>query len=159
MKKRCQQAGETVEVVRSRPSVGSSAISKFSPMSCRTHVEGGAGKPSHKHPGGFCPSKSSCLWVACVLAPKATVWSFPGRTPPRRTRVLFPEAAWTTSCTCLLPSSLPLPTWRGNLLSTGFWGFFFFYLGLHPWHMEIPRLEVELELELLPTPQPQRHRI
>ena len=27
--------------------------------------------------------------------------------------------------------------------------FFFFFLGLHLWHMEIPRLEAELELLLL----------
>ena len=26
--------------------------------------------------------------------------------------------------------------------------FFFFFLGLHPWHVEVPRLGVELELEL-----------
>ena len=26
--------------------------------------------------------------------------------------------------------------------------FFFFFLGLHPWHMEAPRLGVELELQL-----------
>ena len=28
-------------------------------------------------------------------------------------------------------------------------GFFFFFLGPHPWYMEVPRLEVELELQLL----------
>ena len=27
--------------------------------------------------------------------------------------------------------------------------FFFFFLGLHFWHMEVPRLGVELELQLL----------
>jgi len=33
-----------------------------------------------------------------------------------------------------------------------FFFFFFFvfvFLGLHPWHMEVPRLGVELELQLL----------
>ena len=31
--------------------------------------------------------------------------------------------------------------------------FNFGFLGLHLWHMEVPRLGVELELQLLPTPQ------
>ena len=31
--------------------------------------------------------------------------------------------------------------------------FFFFFLGPHMWHMEVPRLGVELELHLRPTPQ------
>ena len=26
--------------------------------------------------------------------------------------------------------------------------FFFFFFGLHPWHMEVPRIEVKLELQL-----------
>ena len=30
-----------------------------------------------------------------------------------------------------------------------FLGFFFCFLGLHPWHMEVPRLGVESELRLL----------
>ena len=34
-----------------------------------------------------------------------------------------------------------------------------FFLGLHPRHMEIPRLGVESELQLRPTPQPQQRRI
>ena len=29
-----------------------------------------------------------------------------------------------------------------------FWGFFCFFLGPHPWHMEVPRLGVEPELQL-----------
>ena len=36
---------------------------------------------------------------------------------------------------------------------------FFFFLGQHPWRMEIPRLGVEWELQRQPTPQPQQHRI
>ena len=30
-----------------------------------------------------------------------------------------------------------------------FFFLFFVFLGLHPWHMEVPRLGVELELQLL----------
>ena len=30
-----------------------------------------------------------------------------------------------------------------------FFFFFFFFLGLHPWHLEVPRLRVETELQLL----------
>ena len=37
--------------------------------------------------------------------------------------------------------------------------FFFFFLGLHLWHMEVPKLGVELELQLLATPQPQQRQI
>ena len=33
--------------------------------------------------------------------------------------------------------------------------FFFVFLGLYLWHMEVPRLEVELSCSLWPTPQPQ----
>ena len=33
------------------------------------------------------------------------------------------------------------------------------FLGLHPRHMEVPRLGVELELRCWPTPQPQLHQI
>ena len=33
------------------------------------------------------------------------------------------------------------------------------FLGLHLWHMEVPRLGVELELQLPPIPQPQQHQI
>ena len=29
-----------------------------------------------------------------------------------------------------------------------FFSFFFFFLGPHPWHMEVPRLEVKSELQL-----------
>ena len=29
------------------------------------------------------------------------------------------------------------------------WKFFFFFLGPHPWHMEVPRLGVKSELQLL----------
>ena len=36
---------------------------------------------------------------------------------------------------------------------------FFFFLGLHLGHKEVPRLGVELELQLQPTPQPWQHRI
>ena len=36
---------------------------------------------------------------------------------------------------------------------------FFFFLGLHLWHMEVPKLGVELELQLLATPQPQQRQI
>ena len=36
----------------------------------------------------------------------------------------------------------------------------FVFLGLHPWHMQVPRLGVKSELQLLaPTPQPQEHQI
>ena len=36
--------------------------------------------------------------------------------------------------------------------------FFFFFLGLKPWHMEVPSLEVKSELQL-PIPQPWQHQI
>ena len=39
--------------------------------------------------------------------------------------------------------------------------FFFFFLvllGLHLWHMEVPRLGDELELWLMPLPQPQQQQ-
>ena len=36
---------------------------------------------------------------------------------------------------------------------------FFFFLGLHPRHMEVPSLGVKSELQLRPTPQPQQHQI
>ena len=32
-------------------------------------------------------------------------------------------------------------------MSLGFEEFFFVFLGSHPWHMEVPRLEVESELQ------------
>ena len=35
---------------------------------------------------------------------------------------------------------------------------FLFFLGLHPRHMEVPRLGVGLELQLLAYPQPQQHQ-
>ena len=36
-----------------------------------------------------------------------------------------------------------------GVLFFGFWFFFFFgFLGLHPWHTEVPRLRVEPELQL-----------
>ena len=36
---------------------------------------------------------------------------------------------------------------KGTPLITFFFFFFFFvFLGLHPWHMEVPRVRVELEL-------------
>ena len=34
--------------------------------------------------------------------------------------------------------------------------FFFYFLGLHMWHMEVPRLGVKSELSCHPTPQPQQ---
>ena len=34
--------------------------------------------------------------------------------------------------------------------------FLFFFLGLHLWHMEVPRLGVELQLQMLACAQPQR---
>ena len=34
-----------------------------------------------------------------------------------------------------------------------------FLRGLHPLHMEVPRLEVKSELQLWPAPQPQQHQI
>ena len=34
--------------------------------------------------------------------------------------------------------------------------FFFFFLGLHLQHLEVPRLEVKSELQLRPTPQPEQ---
>ena len=34
--------------------------------------------------------------------------------------------------------------------------FLFFFLGLHPRHVEVPGLSVQLELQLRPTPQPQQ---
>ena len=37
--------------------------------------------------------------------------------------------------------------------------FFFFFLGPHPWHIDVPRLGVKSELSHLPTPQPQQHQI
>ena len=39
------------------------------------------------------------------------------------------------------------------------YSFFFFFLGLHLWQMEVPRPGVELEPHLWPMPQPQQHRI
>ena len=36
------------------------------------------------------------------------------------------------------------------IVSVFFFIFYFFVLGLHLWHMEVPRLGVELELQLLP---------
>ena len=36
---------------------------------------------------------------------------------------------------------------------------FFFFLRLHLWHMEVPRLGVQLELQLRPLPQPQQYWI
>ena len=38
--------------------------------------------------------------------------------------------------------------WHNDIRKTALW-VFFFLLGLHPWHMEVPRLEVESELQLL----------
>ena len=32
-----------------------------------------------------------------------------------------------------------------------FFSFFFFFFWLHPWHMDVPRLEVESELQLTAT--------
>ena len=37
--------------------------------------------------------------------------------------------------------------------------FFFFFSGLHLWHVEVPRLGDESELQPWPTPQPQQHQI
>ena len=42
--------------------------------------------------------------------------------------------------------------WMGKILQSKdiefWWIDFFFFLGPHPWHMEVPRLEIELELYL-----------
>ena len=35
---------------------------------------------------------------------------------------------------------------KGNILFFFFFFFFFVFLGLHSWHMEVPRLRVQLEL-------------
>ena len=35
----------------------------------------------------------------------------------------------------------------------------FVFLGLHPWHIEVPRLGVQSELSRWPTPQPQQRGI
>ena len=37
--------------------------------------------------------------------------------------------------------------------------FFFFFLRLYLWHMEVPRLGVKSELKLQSTPQTQQHQI
>ena len=43
--------------------------------------------------------------------------------------------------------------------------FFFFFLGLHPWHLKVPRLGVQSEPQLpmpqppMPQPQPQQHQL
>ena len=37
--------------------------------------------------------------------------------------------------------------------------FYYFFLQLHWWHMEVPGLGVESELQLRPMPQPQQHQI
>ena len=37
--------------------------------------------------------------------------------------------------------------------------FVLFFLGLHLWHMEVPRLGIKLELHCQPRPQPQQRRI
>ena len=36
---------------------------------------------------------------------------------------------------------------------------FFFSLGLHQWHMEVPRLGLNQSRSCWPTPQPQQHQI
>ena len=49
--------------------------------------------------------------------------------------------------------------WYIYYLIFGFFVFVFVSLGLHPGHMEVPRLGVPVELQLPPTPQPQQYRI
>ena len=49
------------------------------------------------------------------------------------------------------PKWMRLPLWWIQQNSSTFQGLFFFlffFLGPHPWHMEVPRLEIELELQL-----------
>ena len=36
---------------------------------------------------------------------------------------------------------------------------FFGFLGRHPWHTKVPRLEAELDLQLPAYPQPEQHKI
>ena len=64
-----------------------------------------------------------------------------------RSSHLLKELTWNLNQNCL-PLGLRL-----------FFFLFLFFLGLHPWHIEVPRLEVELVLQLPAQPQPQQRWI
>ena len=61
---------------------------------------------------------------------------------------------WATK-SCFPVKSDPNIGKRVSFLSS----FFLIFLGLHPWHMEVPRLGVERNCSLWPTPEPQQYQI
>ena len=65
----------------------------------------------------------------------------------RLVMVLLSGAMCQLDGICLLLGTLPFASPAHFLFSS------YVFLGLHSWHMEVPRLGVELELQLPPTPQ------
>ena len=65
--------------------------------------------------------------------------------------------AISVPCLCRSPSLCLLELCIEREVSLVF--VFFFFLGLHLWHMEVPKLGVESELQLRPMLQSQQHGI
>jgi len=71
----------------------------------------------------------------------------------------LPSFIWVSVLMSFLQDNFPSPSWvvtrSGMAGASGVWSLisviylFIYFLGLHPWHREIPRLGVKLELQLL----------
>ena len=87
-------------------------------------------------------------------------WGCASRSIP----LVLTQALSTHSCCPVHSRSQALSSpcaWSHGLSAP--WSFlclcFCFFLGPHPWRLEVPRLGVKSELQLRPTPQPQQRQI
>ena len=69
----------------------------------------------------------------------------------------WPVIPYTSECICPSQALSPsLPFYLSSLATISLYEilnfFFFCFLGLHHWHVEVPKLGVELELQLPPYP-------